>query len=94
MRKHTVNDVFLALAIGGCMALLSPRQDAGAIDEGSLAAADETVLGWTAEHSGSAGDRCPEPLRRVELPDPAQIAGKAASGIEMPFFSFGSTHLE
>jgi hypothetical protein len=94
MRKRTFNDVFLALAIGGCMALLSPRQDAGAIEQGLAAAADDAVATLMAANPGPASEQCPEPSRRVDIPDPAKIAGEAASGIEMPFFSFGSTHLE
>ncbi len=94
MRKRTFNDVFLALAIGGCMALLSPRQDAGATGQVSAAGADESVSTLMAANPDPASEQCPEPSRRVQLPDPATLAGEAASGIEMPFFSFGSTHLE
>jgi hypothetical protein len=94
MRKHTVNDVFLAVAIGGCIALLSPRPDADAIDQGSPATADATVLSVTAGHPESAGDCCPEPSRRRQGSDPAQLASKAVRGIEMPYFSFGGTHRE
>jgi hypothetical protein len=92
MRKRTLSDLFLALTIGGCMAVLSPQQDQ-LVDQ----QADASAVGApqaTAIAPPASATSCPEAPGKVDLPNPVTIAGEAASALEMPFFSFGSAHLE
>lgn len=90
MRKHTLSDVFLALTIGGCMAVLSPQPGSEGVEAGS----GHTGTGSALTAAPAQAATCPEPGKHVDLPHPATIAGQTASTLEMPFFSFGGAHLE